>query len=218
MWCAVLTSRLSVCLQEGCRRLVPLARCYQPLPPASGAGSAAAPAVSPCRDGRRAAVTMASSRLPLDSRPALDSEPPRKLKLEAEDSSYDSDSEAASAEHEDVTRTVSDTLGAEFAEYVTSAGSTEPAVDYASKVEFACKLGYTEEHVQRALRKLGAHPGNNDFLEELIRVGKDGKAAVCADVDELDERTARLRIARESREEPSNLRHVVLDGSNVAMR
>ena len=114
-----------------------------------------------------------------------------------------------------MSRTVSDTLGAEFAEYVT-AGASETA-DYANKVEFACKLGYTEEHVQRALRKLGAHPGNNDFLEELIRVGKDGKGAV-ADVEELDERTARLRISRESREEPSNLRHIVLDGSNVAMR
>ncbi|KAF0297129.1 putative ribonuclease ZC3H12B [Amphibalanus amphitrite] len=186
--------------QEGCRRLVPLARCYQPVSPA---------APGPARDGRRLVM---SSRLPAQS--ALD-EPPRKLKLEAEDSSYDSDSEAAPApEHEDVSRTVSDTLGAEFAEYVT-AGASETA-DYANKVEFACKLGYTEEHVQRALRKLGAHPGNNDFLEELIRVGKDGKGAV-ADVEELDERTARLRISRESREEPSNLRHIVLDGSNVAM-
>ena len=175
---------------------MPLARCYQP---AAG------------RDGRRGTAGM-GSRPPV-SAPAAD-EPPRKLKLEAEDSSYDSDSEAAPVrpEHEDVSRTVSDTLGAEFAEYVTAA---EPA-DYATKVEFACKLGYTEEHVQRALRKLGAHPGNNDFLEELIRVGKDAKAA--GEVEELDERTARLRISREPREEPSNLRHIVLDGSNVAMR
>ena len=178
---------------------MPLARCYQPVPPA---------AVSPGRDGRRP---------PMASRPPPPAdEPPRKLKLEAEDSSYDSDSEAAPGpEHEDVSRTVSDTLGAEFAEYVT-ATAAEPA-DYATKVEFACKLGYTEEHVQRALRKLGAHPGNNDFLEELIRVGKDARAAG-SELDEVEERAARLRISRDPGEEPSNLRHIVLDGSNVAMR
>ena len=180
---------------------MPLARCYQPAPAltVSVPGSV--------REPRRAAA--------MAGRPA--DEPPRKLKLEAEDSSYDSDSEApsAAAEHEDVSRTVSDTLGAEFAEYVT-ATRAEPA-DYATKVEFACKLGYTEDHVQRVLRKLGAHPDSNDFLEELIRVGKDAKAAG-GDVEEVEERAARLRISREPREEPSSLRHIVLDGSNVAMR
>jgi hypothetical protein len=44
-----------------------------------------------------------------------------------EDSSYDSDYEAEDlASHHDVSRTVSDTLGAEFAEYVSGPQSVPP--------------------------------------------------------------------------------------------
>jgi len=65
--------------------------------------------------------------------------------LGGEDSSYDSDYEAEDRErgHEDVSRTTSDTLAAEFAEYVTVPQSSQ----YAAKLEFALKLGYTEKQV-----------------------------------------------------------------------
>lgn len=186
--------------------MVPLARCYQP----------PAPPPSQSLAFERRPPAMAAARRESESTP------PRKLKLESEDSSYDSDCETPLPDHEDVSRTVSDTLGAEFDEYVSTGGGETGA--YNARVEFACKLGYTEEHVQRALRKLGGHPGENDFLEELIRVGKDAKAS--GDVDDFEDASssapaaaAKVRLAREAtREEPASLRHIVVDGSNVAMR
>jgi len=46
----------------------------------------------------------------------------KKLTFESEDSSYDSDYETTDgASHNDVSRTVSDTLGQEFDEYITAA-------------------------------------------------------------------------------------------------
>jgi hypothetical protein len=44
----------------------------------------------------------------------------KKHNLESEDSSYDSDCEVSDGTHYDVSRTVSDTLGQEFDEYVTN--------------------------------------------------------------------------------------------------
>lgn len=89
-----------------------------------------------------------------------------------EDSSYDSDYDGEDhPKHLDVSRTTSDTLGAEFAEYVSSeacctAADTCTAVDtgYTARLEFALKLGYTERHVQAALQKLGPNPGQNELL------------------------------------------------------
>lgn len=78
---------------------------------------------------------------------------------DGEDSSYDSDQENEQPKHSDVSRTTSDTLAAEFAEYVSA-----PQQRYLAKVEFGLKLGYTERHVQAALQKLGPNPGQNDLL------------------------------------------------------
>ena len=82
-----------------------------------------------------------------------------------EDSSYDSDYEGETTDsgggrHRDVSRTTSDTLAAEFAEYV----STEAAGGYTTRLEFGLKLGYTEQHVQAALHKLGPNPSQNELL------------------------------------------------------
>lgn len=80
---------------------------------------------------------------------------------DGEDSSYDSDLEADTLppHHHDVSRTASDTLAAEYAEYVSS-----PPHGYTTRVEFGLKLGYTEKHVQAALHKLGPNPGQNELL------------------------------------------------------
>lgn len=86
---------------------------------------------------------------------------------EGEDSSYDSDQENELPRHHEVSRTASDTLGAEFAEYVSL-----PPQGYLAKVEFGLKLGYTERHVQAALQKLGPNPGQNDLLAVSITVIK----------------------------------------------
>lgn len=109
--------------------------------------------------------------------------------------------QVSSSTHSDVSRTTSDTLAAEFAEYVT-VQSTLPSpqnpgtkkneinlstiiftdmiiknefyfriVGYIARVEFALKLGYTERLVQIALEKLGPDPEQNELLAELIRLG-----------------------------------------------
>lgn len=119
-----------------------------------------------------------------------------------------------SKSHDDVSRTPSETLAAEFAEYVTLRKATaasptttttfaqpppqqqqhqykqqqqQPLPDsdqhfdleqiirdpaYNSKVEFALRLGYSESLMQRALMKLGHGAGQNQILEELIRLQK----------------------------------------------
>ncbi|CAL1270919.1 unnamed protein product [Larinioides sclopetarius] len=170
--------------------------------------------------------------------------------LESEDSSYDSDCEVADPagtpqseqpgggsdsydpHHDDVSRTVSDTLGAEFAEYVTrdpvEAVMADP--NYTGRVEFALKLGYTEKQVQTALQKLGPQPSQNELLAELIRLGASSSATTLrnqspprtserpedtmAVIDHFDVGGVSSGI---DLDDPSNLRHIVIDGSNVAM-
>uniref|UniRef100_A0A182TB89 RNase NYN domain-containing protein n=1 Tax=Anopheles maculatus TaxID=74869 RepID=A0A182TB89_9DIPT len=109
---------------------------------------------------------------------------------EAEDSSYDSDCDGDDLSHEQVSRTTSDTLGQEFAEYI-NVPTTGPSIGhhqqhgkdvsptalpehspgYQQRVEFALKLGYTEKLVQAALQRLGPNPAQNELLAELIKLG-----------------------------------------------
>lgn len=177
--------------------------------------------------------------------------------LESEDSSYDSDyeitepagtpqespgfvGESYDLHHDDVSRTVSDTLAAEFAEYVTQDpnAAAETAVglreldtiladpNYTSRVEFALKLGYTETQVQIALQKLGAQPSQNELLAELIKLGAastniSGKGSERLGSHHIEELTESEVVSDSSRSEvaddSSSLRHIVIDGSNVAM-
>lgn len=145
--------------------------------------------------------------------------------LESEDSSYDSDYEVNDAEfrHDDVSRTVSDTLAAEYAEYVDDRKVTDLQTvvsdpNYTSRVEFGLKLGYTEGQVQTALQKVGARPSQNELLAELIKLGAaagtdDGGSEVGDDAsDALELPTFDFNV-----DDGSNLRHVVIDGSNVAI-
>lgn len=162
--------------------------------------------------------------------------------LESEDSSYDSDYETTAesvgtpqgdpGHHDDVSRTVSDTLAAEFAEYVTRPNPDEQAREldailadpnYTSRVEFALKLGYTESQVQVALQKLGPQPSQNELLSELIKLGasssglyqqspKDRSEEIASELESLE------ITSEQNLDDPSNLRHIVIDGSNVAMR
>ncbi|XP_054471673.1 endoribonuclease ZC3H12A-like [Anoplopoma fimbria] len=114
---------------------------------------------------------------------------------------------------------------------------TDPVTDYRSKVEFALKLGYSEDLVLLVLRKLGPDALINDILGELVKLGtktemeQPGCPAVSqspssslssslasfssSSNSSLD--SGRLLCPSQLLEDKDNLRPVVLDGSNVAM-
>ncbi|KAM9804539.1 putative ribonuclease ZC3H12C [Neosynchiropus ocellatus] len=107
-----------------------------------------------------------------------------------------------------------------------------------TKVEFALKLGYSEELVLLVLKKLGPHSLINDILGELVKLGTktetghqrggDGgspppsscspaassntSVSTTSSVD-----SCRLMRPPQRSEDKGNLRPVVVDGSNVAM-
>uniref|UniRef100_A0A3Q3X4A9 C3H1-type domain-containing protein n=1 Tax=Mola mola TaxID=94237 RepID=A0A3Q3X4A9_MOLML len=94
---------------------------------------------------------------------------------------------------------------------------TDPATDCRAKVEFALKLGYSEELVVLVLRKLGPDALINDILGELVKLGTNTEM-------EQQGGLAASQIASSSTlssslllEDKENLRPVVVDGSNVAM-
>ncbi|XP_018496627.1 endoribonuclease ZC3H12A [Galendromus occidentalis] len=142
-------------------------------------------------------------------------------RVESEDSSYDSDNESGLGPgtksqggnfqqkmHDDVSRTVSDTLGAEFAEYVNSNKVELKTVladpSYQTRLEFAVKLGYTEAQFQNALQRLGLSASNNELLAELIKLTSTAKPV------SLDASTSDAARSGE-------LYPIVIDGPNVAM-
>lgn len=151
---------------------------------------------------------------------------------EGEDSSYDSECDADSS-HEQVSRTTSDTLGQEFAEYVSQPQAItkklEPSPSYTQRVEFALKLGYTEKLVQAALSRLGSDPAQNELLAELIKLGaqQGNKSELCDPHNTLPngvEATANSGSASNSSNAKTDaadgrqtgLRPIVIDGSNLA--
>lgn len=118
---------------------------------------------------------------------------------------------------------------------------TDPVTEYRTKVEFALKLGYSEELVLLVLRKLGPGALINDILGELVKLGtktemeQQGGSTVsqfpssslssslaCSSSSPaysnspLD--SCRLLCPSQLLEDKENLRPVVVDGSNVAMR
>ncbi|XP_026496003.1 probable ribonuclease ZC3H12B isoform X1 [Vanessa tameamea] len=120
-----------------------------------------------------------------------------------EDSSYDSECDDDGG-HRTASRTPSDTLAAEFAEYVTHA----PPPPNQAKIEFAVKLGYSERLARTALQRLGPDPPRNELLAELIKLAS--------------KRPPRMPSPPPPTEpdppfERAPLRPIVIDGSNVAM-
>uniref|UniRef100_A0A673NJ80 Rege-1 UBA-like domain-containing protein n=1 Tax=Sinocyclocheilus rhinocerous TaxID=307959 RepID=A0A673NJ80_9TELE len=100
--------------------------------------------------------------------------------------------------------------------------------DYQTKMDFALKLGYSGEQVESVLSKLGSNALINDVLAELVRLGNKGDPESQAAVGSAG-LTPRVMGAKEAispeaslEEDPSdtydNLRPIVIDGSNVAMR
>lgn len=151
-----------------------------------------------------------------------------------------------SSEHEEVNRTVSETLRQEYSEYVTKqicVGPSHqlhstPEVDAEQKNEdeldltnakvnslyhFALKLRYTESQFKQALAKLGPQVDENELLAELIvigasadQIGRSGKT----DKPNRDDGLLKNSKAplKQTLSGGSSLRPIVIDGSNVAIR
>ena len=82
-------------------------------------------------------------------------------------------------------------------------------------MEFGVKLGYSEDEVKSAMKKLGTEtPVNqNELLHELIKASTSAKQIGKGDEAKIENTSGYPRPA-----DVSILRHVVIDGSNVAMR
>lgn len=97
--------------------------------------------------------------------------------------------------------------------------------EYQAKMEFALKLGYSEEQIQSVLKKLGPESLINDILAELVRLGNKGDSEGQVNLSLLVPRgpsskeSVSLELSLEDEIDNSdNLRPIVIDGSNVAMR
>jgi len=139
--------------------------------------------------------------------------------------------------HEDISRTVSETLAVEFSEYVDQGAldqydSIEDVTRdkaYENNLVFALKLGYTEPQLQKALLKLGKKAREDQILEELIRIQKSSKATVmCLDDPLLPSDDSKRYVASHlaaaadaeidaMQSNEALLLPIIIDGSNVAM-
>lgn len=140
---------------------------------------------------------------------------------EGEDSSYDSDDAVEDKAHEQVSRTTSDTLAQEYADYITSPVNVT-STSYRQKVEFALKLGYTERLVQAALVRLGTEPTQNELLAELIKLGAIEHLTLDIGSQDFLENQLKSDLPPSFEDcshqiDQNILRPIVIDGSNLAM-
>lgn len=101
--------------------------------------------------------------------------------------------------------------------------------EYQTKMEFALKLGYSGEQVETVLNKLGSAALINDVLAELVRLGNKAEpenqscsSSTAAPISRSpcvkETVSPEVSVEEESVDSFDNLRPIVIDGSNVAMR
>lgn len=99
--------------------------------------------------------------------------------------------------------------------------------EYQAKIDFALKLGYGEDQIQAVLHKLGADALINDILAELVRLGNkvenegqgsSGSTTSSVGTGTKETASPELSLEDEVVDTSDNLRPIVIDGSNVAMR
>lgn len=116
---------------------------------------------------------------------------------------------------------------------------TDPDSDYRTKVDFARKLGYSEELVVLVMRKLGPDALTNDILGELVKLGTKAETEQHGSLPTSQSSSSSSSLACSSSssslssssssdscrtlyqlqlKDIENLRPIVVDGSNVAMR
>lgn len=108
-----------------------------------------------------------------------------------------------------------------------------PTAEYQLKVEFFRKLGYSPQEVQAALQKLGLGTDTNTVLGELVRTGARASPTASQESEEGGYSLGQLgggstrkkenfrdprHLLEESAEQDNDLKPIVIDGSNVAMR
>lgn len=104
-------------------------------------------------------------------------------------------------------------------------GKLDLEKEYQAKMDFALKLGYAETQIQSVLNKLGPESLINDVLAELVRLGNKGDSEGQVSLNLLVPRGPNSRettspelFLEDEIDSSENLRPVVIDGSNVAMR
>ncbi|XP_041637500.1 probable ribonuclease ZC3H12C [Cheilinus undulatus] len=140
-----------------------------------------------------------------------------------------------STEHEQDTPTQPDSSEPPSNPTAEPAAPESGGKEYQAKLEFALKLGYSEETVRLVLSKLGPDTLINDILGELVKLGtksdseqpsaslastsssSSSTSSSCGCSDLLDSQRSDSPCPSDSLCDQDNLRPIVVDGSNVAM-